>query len=299
MELRDMRAFAAIVEEGALSAAARRLHMSQPRLSQMVLALEREFGVDLLIRSSTGVQPTAAGTTLLAEARGVLARYDQAVAAITRHASSGGGVLRLGIPLELPSGFLTHPLSALASAYPETRVEPRHMSTAEQLTALRAGELDIALVRERPLGPDLDAIRVIEEKLGVLLAADRVAALAGPDGVRLDDLAGLQWVGFPRSGSPAWHDEVTAVLRGHGIDTETSAVGGQVLLAEVKLAAVSAGTAFALAPPHWSHPLPENVVWQPLAGDPLVRRTWAVWQAGSHRRDLGHFVVALDNRHPG
>ncbi|MEU0815860.1 helix-turn-helix domain-containing protein [Streptomyces mirabilis] len=54
MDLRDMRAFVAVVEEGALSAAARRLHMSQPRLSQMVLALEREFGVGLLVRSSTG-----------------------------------------------------------------------------------------------------------------------------------------------------------------------------------------------------------------------------------------------------
>ncbi|MCZ0998528.1 LysR family transcriptional regulator [Streptomyces mirabilis] len=82
MDLRDMRAFVAVVEEGALSAAARRLHMSQPRLSQMVLALEREFGVGLLVRSSTGVQPTEAGTTLLAESRAVLARYDQAVAVV-------------------------------------------------------------------------------------------------------------------------------------------------------------------------------------------------------------------------
>lgn len=99
-----MRAFVAVVEEGALSAAARRLHMSQPRLSQMVLALEREFGVGLLVRSSTGVQPTEAGTALLAESRAVLARYDQAVAAVARHSAPGGSVLRLGIPLELPPG---------------------------------------------------------------------------------------------------------------------------------------------------------------------------------------------------
>jgi DNA-binding transcriptional LysR family regulator len=295
MDLRDMRAFVAVVEEGALSAAARRLHMSQPRLSQMVLALEREFGVGLLVRSSTGVQATEAGTTLLAESRAVLARYDEAVAAVARHAAPGGSVLRLGIPLELPPGFLTRPLAALADAYPETRVEPRHMSTADQTAALRTGELDIGLLRERPPGGDLDAIRVMEERLGVLLAAERAAELSGPEGVRLDSLAGLHWVGFPRSGSPVWYDEVTAVLRGHGIDIEASAVGGQTLLAEVKLAAVSDGASFALAPPHWFHPLPENVVWQPLAGSPLVRRTWAVWQARSHRQDLGHFVVALGN----
>jgi DNA-binding transcriptional LysR family regulator len=293
MELRDMRAFVAVVESGALSAAARRLHLSQPRLSQTVNALERELGVGLLVRSSTGVRPTEAGTTLLKEARAVLARYDQAVAAVARHTATGGGVLRLGIPLELPSDLLTRPLEALAEAYPDTRVQARHLSTADQLAALRAGSIDIGLVRERPVGQDLDAMPVSEEKLGVLLAAEQAGELAGPDGVRLDALAGLQWVGFPRSGSPAWYDEVTAVLRGHGIDLGSDTYGGQVLIAEVKLAAVSTGAAFALAPPHWFQPIPENVVWLPLTGHPLVRRTWAVWPAGSHRRDLGHFVVAL------
>lgn len=192
-----MRAFVAVVEEGALSAAARRLHMSQPRLSQMVLALEREFGVGLLVRSSTGVQPTEAGAALLTESRAVLARYDQAVAAVARHRLPGGSILRLGIPLELSPGFLTRPLAALADAYPETRVEPRHMSTAEQVAALRAGELDIGLLRERPSGGDLDAIKVMEERLGVLLAAERAAELSSPEGVRLDSLAGLHWIGFP------------------------------------------------------------------------------------------------------
>ncbi|WP_415924784.1 helix-turn-helix domain-containing protein [Streptomyces sp. AK08-01B] len=62
-----MRAFVAVVEEGGLSAAARRLHISQPALSHTVSGLEREFGVQLLVRSSTGVRPTDAGLTLLAK----------------------------------------------------------------------------------------------------------------------------------------------------------------------------------------------------------------------------------------
>ncbi|MGW1678201.1 LysR family transcriptional regulator [Saccharopolyspora sp. NPDC002376] len=80
-----MRAFVAVVEEGSLSAAARKLHISQPALSQTVTALERQLGIQLLVRRSTGVQPTEAGMTLLAEARAVLARHDQAVAALTKH----------------------------------------------------------------------------------------------------------------------------------------------------------------------------------------------------------------------
>jgi DNA-binding transcriptional LysR family regulator len=56
MELRELNAFVAAVEEAGMSAASRRLHISQPALSQTVNALERELGVKLLVRSSTGVR---------------------------------------------------------------------------------------------------------------------------------------------------------------------------------------------------------------------------------------------------
>src|SRR5882757_3861517 len=161
MELREMRAFVAVVEEGGLSAAARRLHVSQPALSQTIAGLERQLGVALLIRGNTGVRPTDAGMTLLTEARAVLQRHDQALAAVARHTVAGGSVLRLGIPLELPADLLARPLADLAAAYPHTRVQPRHLTTAAQFTALSAGELDVGLVREHPIGNALDAMLVV------------------------------------------------------------------------------------------------------------------------------------------
>lgn len=288
-----MRMFIAVVEEGSVTAAARRLHISQPALSQAMVALERRLGLDLLVRHRTGVALTDAGTTMLAESRAVLARYDQALAALSRH-EAPDNVLRLGIPLELPPDLLTGPLATLAAAYPDTRVQARHATTAEQLDALRAGELDVGLARERPTGTDLDATLVAEERLGVLLARNRADALATARGVRLDGLAGLEWVGFPRAGSPAWFDELTAILRSHGVSPGHGAPIGVPLIAEVKLAAVTSGHAFALAPPHWSQPMPADVGWYPLVGSPLVRRTWAAWRADSRRLDLALFVDALE-----
>jgi DNA-binding transcriptional LysR family regulator len=293
MELRELRAFVAVAEEGGMSAAARRLHISQPALSQTVNALERQLGVKLLLRGSTGVTPTEAGATLLAEARAVLARYDRAVRTMSAYATDGGGVLRLGIPLELPSDLLGPALERLALACSETRVQARHLSTAAQLAALQAGELDVGLLRERPTGSEFDAMLVVKEHLGVLLAAGPAAELAGPEGVRLEALTGLRWVAFPRSGSPAWYDELTAILRSHGLDLGPEPPQGQTLIPEVKFAAVISGRAFALAPPAWSQPLPEAIIWSPLAGHPLVRRTWAVWQASSRRRDLAQFIGAF------
>lgn len=295
VELRELRAFVAVVEEGGLSAAARRLHVSQPGLTQTVNALERELGVTLLTRTSTGTTPTDAGMTLVVEARAVLARYEQAVAAVARHGSAGGGVLRLGIPLELPPDLLSAPFADLAAAYPDTRVSARHLSTAAQFVALRAGELDVGLVREHPVGLDLDAALVVTEPLGVLLATDLVGSLAGLAGVRLDALAGLDWVGFPRAGSPAWHDQLTGTMRGHGLDVGPPPPDDQQFLPEVKLAGVASGKAFAFAPRNWSVPLPAHVVWVPLVGDPVVRRTWAVWPASSRRRDVGRLVAALED----
>ncbi|GAA4587833.1 LysR family transcriptional regulator [Planotetraspora phitsanulokensis] len=294
MELRELRAFVAVVEDGGLSAAARRLHLSQPALSQTIATLERQLGVKLLVRSSTGVSPTEAGTTLVAEARAVLARHDQALRTMAAYSTEGAGVLRLGIPLELPSDLLGPALDRLAAVCPETRVQARHLPTAAQLAALRAGELDVGLLRERPGGPEFDAMPVVRESLGVLLSAEQAAEISGPDGIRLEALGGLEWLSFPRSGSPAWYDEVVAILRSHGVDIGPPAPEGQALIAEVKLAAVAAGKAFALAPPNWAQALPDSVSWSALIGSPLVRRTWAVWPAASRRRDLANFIAGLE-----
>ncbi|OBG99882.1 MULTISPECIES: LysR family transcriptional regulator [unclassified Mycobacterium] len=294
MELRELGAFVAVVEEGGMSAASRRLHVSQSAISQTVSALERELGVQLLERVSTGVRPTDAGVALLEEARGVLARYRQAVRAMASYRGEADGAIRLGIPLELAPRMLPGVLAKFAADVPETRVVPRHLSTAAQFAALHNDELDVGLVRERPTGSEFDALLVSRESLGVLLDSAVAADRVGPEGIALHDLSDLRWTGFPRSSSPAWYDELTAALRGHGIEIGPPAPDGHVLIADVKFAAVSGGHAFALAPEDQLQPLPDNVTWAPLVGRPLVRRTWVVWPADSRRRDIGRLIASFE-----
>jgi DNA-binding transcriptional LysR family regulator len=174
-------------------------------------------------------------------------------------------------------------------------VEIRHSSSATQVAALRAGDLHVALVRDRPADPDLDAVLAVRESMGVILSTARGEKLAGQTGVPLHRLAGLDWIGFARSDTPAWHDQVTATLRGHGI-TVTAPVpdNDRPVTAEVKLATVGTGRAFALASPGWAQPLPDGMAWHPLTGDPIVRRTWAVWRADARHRDLAALIAALD-----
>ena len=284
----------AVVEEGSLSAAARRLYVSQSALSQTVKSLERQLGVQLLVRSSTGVTTTEAGSVLLREARALIAQHERVLVAVGGGAAVNAGALRVGIPLEFPADLLPAVLADLGSTYPLTRVAVSHASSAAQLAALQDGELDVALVRECPADPGYDAVLAVEEAIGVILATARAEELADPAGVRLHRLAGLEWVGFPRSEAPVWYDQVAATLRAHGISLDHQSAGEHPLIAEVKLAAVGAGRAFALAPPDWAQSLPEGVTWRSLIGNPIVRRTWAVWPASSRRRDLAALVAALD-----
>lgn len=297
MEIRELRAFVTVAEEGGLSAAARRLHLSQSALSQVVQSLERQLGVQLLTRSHSGTTPTVAGEILVRRARALLTAHDEAAAEVMAaggERSAVAGRIRVGVPLELPLDVLPSALVELRSAYPATRVDVRHASSAGQLAALEAAELDLALVRYRPVGERFDAFLVVREPIGVLLDAGHSESLAGPAGVRLDRLSGMSWLGFPRSDAPPWYDEVSAILRTHGLtDHLTEAEGDPPITAEVKFAAVRSGRSFTLAPPEWANNLPQGVHWHPIDGCPIVRRTWAVWPATSHQRDLAALVAAF------
>ncbi|WP_386376321.1 LysR family transcriptional regulator [Streptosporangium lutulentum] len=294
VEIREMRAFVTVVEEGSLSAAARKLHVSQSALSQTVQALERRLGVQLLLRSHTGARPTGAGKVLLQEVRELIGHHDRIVAAVSG-LPAATGLLRIGVPLEFPVDLLPTVLTELSTVHQDLRVEVRHSSSVVQLAALQAGELDVALVRDRPADPCFDAVLAVEESMGVILATARSEEIAEAAGVRLHRLAGLAWIGFARSDTPAWYDQVAATLRGHGVAVaDQPADEDRPVTPEVKLAAVGTGRAFAFASPGWARPLPEGMVWHPLIGDPIVRRTWAVWSATSRQRELAALIAALD-----
>src|SRR5881396_3726183 len=96
MELRHLRYFVAVAEEGHVTRAAARLGIQQPPLSQQIRALEAELQVQLLRRKPRGVELTQAGEALFAEAQAILRQVDYAVSATRRTARGQGGRLGLG-----------------------------------------------------------------------------------------------------------------------------------------------------------------------------------------------------------
>ena len=95
----------------------------------------------------------------------MLARYNEALRAMAEHSTDAGAVIKLGIPSELAPDVLPRHWPN-SGRFPKTRVVPRHLSTAAQFAALRSDELDVGLVRERPRGPEFDAMLVAREGSG-------------------------------------------------------------------------------------------------------------------------------------
>ena len=289
-----LEALVAVAEEGSLSAAARRLHVSQPALSQAIGGLERRLGTQLFVRTNAGVKTTRSGLAVLGEARLILDRHARLVQVAAGCVANEADILRVSMPAELPVDVLRS-LARFAGDHPAVRIQTRRSTTATQVAGLRSGALDVSFMHEVPAGPALHAMQVARERLGVLIGHAAAARLAGPNGIRLEALAELEWLGFPRANSPAWYDSLAAVLRTHGVDPGDDESGrDDFVIPSVMHAAVAAGHAFALVPSHWAHPIADAVSWIPVAEESLERPTWLVWNANCRRRDVAQLVRTLE-----
>jgi DNA-binding transcriptional LysR family regulator len=174
MELRHLRYFVAVAEEGHITRAAERLGMQQPPLSQQIRALEDELGVQLFRRKPRGVELTDAGTSLLADARAVLAGIETAVARARRTARGEQGAVVVGFTSSAPfHPFVPAVLRSFRERYPDVSVALEEAGTADLVEGVQRERVDAAFIRS----PVADA-----EGLAVHALFDEPMVLALPAG---------------------------------------------------------------------------------------------------------------------
>jgi DNA-binding transcriptional LysR family regulator len=285
IELRLLRYFAAVAEEGNVGHAAARLFISQPALSQQIRALEEQVGVPLFTRHPRGVELTEAGEVLLADAREVLARAERLDETVEELARGEGTALRIGVPPGLDARLLPGLLASLRESYADSAIEVRELTTPDQLEALRAGSLDLGLVREPVDDTRLSRRTLLVEPLGASLPATH--PLADRESLTLAELAGDLFVCFPRPWAPSLHDVLVHALRERGIEARFE--DSEQLSTTV--GKVAAGEGITLSAPAWLDGVP-GIVWRPLTDVQIEIRTAAAWRA-SNRSPLLRALVDL------
>ncbi|SES32661.1 LysR family transcriptional regulator [Actinokineospora terrae] len=164
MDVRDLECFLAVAEEGTISRAAERLHMTQPPLTVRLRTLERELGVELLVRHGRGVTVTAAGRLLAEHARRLLADLSATAETVRAVGLGTHGKLALAIGHSIAPRLVTRLVGALGSDVDLALVEvsdaevldrvhhrEAHAGLLHRSSPRRAGGLEVAVVSRAPL----------------------------------------------------------------------------------------------------------------------------------------------------
>jgi DNA-binding transcriptional LysR family regulator len=216
VDLRHLRSFVAVAEEGRIGGAATRLFITQPALSRQMHDLEQEVGEQLFLRVPRGVELTEAGRELLPKARVAIEAADDAL-------GLGGeehphGPLVLGIPLAGGRERWFTLTQAFRDRFPAVEIEMREALSEQLQRQVLDRELDGALV----LAPNrVDGLRyahVMDERLAVWLHHDH--PLATRPELTLTDLAGqkVTLLGGPVGRLSGYNTAIRELFAGVGIE---------------------------------------------------------------------------------
>ncbi len=261
MELRHLRYFVAVVEEGSLTTAAElRLHTSQPSLSRQIRDLEYQVGAELLSRSVHGVELTAAGKAFLDHARLALAQVDAAVEAARRAAQPAKKTFAIGFQTGHEMNWLPRAMHVLRDELQNIDITVSSDYSPDLAEALLRGRLDVAFLRVEPTF-DLGYEVVYHEPLIVLMPSDH--RLTSREAIHPREFVGEIFIGGSKKAT-VLRAVTEDYLRRSGLDIKLNHGVDSVSMA-VSLVASMRG--LALMPAYANNVLPWSVVSRPLEGE--------------------------------
>ncbi|MGW2340423.1 LysR substrate-binding domain-containing protein [Streptomyces sp. NPDC001661] len=216
LDLNKLEHLVAVVEEGSVTRAAARLHLSQQAVSTSIRVLEREVGVPLLERGSSGVTVLPAGQALVEDAR-VLNGAVRSALRRARHIGRGDTEpLRIGYTPAVTGEEVVTLLAPLTDAHPDMVPEVHQRYPDELTDALLAGDLDVGLCRGMAPAHGLTRTTLGEQRLHIAVAADH--PLAGRTTVTLPDLEGERFMMWGTPGRSGYTDLLIAHCRRAGFE---------------------------------------------------------------------------------
>ena len=273
IDLRLLRYFVAVAEEGHLTKAAQRLGIQQPPLSQQIRSLEKELGVSLFRRLPRGMELTESGHALLADAHLILDQVGTTIDSVRRIARGERGRIAVGFT-ETAS---LHPLipaviRAFRQSSPDVALAIEESNTAELVEALLKNRLDVAFIRSpvgNAAGLKMETM-LVEEMIAVLPATHPL--LRGSNRRRKSlPLTALEKEDFilnRRPSGPGLYDTVIAACRAAGFSPRVVQEARKYLST---LSQVAAGIGVTIVPASMRHVQMEGVVYLQLEQAPGLR----------------------------
>jgi LysR family transcriptional regulator, hca operon transcriptional activator len=261
MELRHLRYFVAVAEEGNVTlAAAHRLHTAQPSLSRQLRDLEREVGAQLLIRSVRGIALTAAGRAFLDHARLALSQVEAAGEAARRAAHPAKESFVMGFLTGTEIDWFPEAVRLLRDELPSIEVILVSQTSPELASGLLRGKVDVAFLRPEPGMPDLAFKHLTSEPLLVILPSEH--RLAARETISPRDIEGETFVNVSDT-APTLRVVIDSYLQKSGVSIATAHEAASLAMA-VSMIASTRGVA--LLPVYALNFLPRSLVSRPLAG---------------------------------
>jgi LysR family transcriptional regulator, hca operon transcriptional activator len=290
MELRHLRYFIAVAEEGSLTLAAdKRLHTAQPSLSRQIRALEDEVGTPLIIRSVHGIELTAAGRAFLDHARLAVTQAEAAKEAARRAAQPDKPSLALGFLSGTEMDLLPKAMRVLHDELPNIEVKLTSDYSPRLADGLMKGKLDAAFMRPEPHAGGLVYKRVRTEPLIVVFP--RGHRLAARKAIQLRDIKGEPFI-KPSKTAPTLRKIIEDTLKRSGLDTRADHEVHNLAHAFSMIASTRAVT---LLPAYAKNYLPSSVTSRPIKGDAPTVDLVLGYNKGSTSDILKLFLARLDS----
>ncbi|MCA1324747.1 LysR family transcriptional regulator [Herbaspirillum sp. alder98] len=271
IDLRLLRYFLAVAEEGHLTRAALRIGIQQPPLSQQIRVLEKELGVTLFNRMPRGMELTESGAALLADARLILAQVDSTVASVRRIAQGKMGRIAVGFTESASlHPFVPSVIRAFRAAAPDVALTVEETNTNELVEAVRRRQLDLAFVRS-PVGDASGIVMetVLEENMVAALPSAHALAGGGrKKSIALSALADESFIMTRRPSGPGLYDTLIAACRTAGFSPRVTQEARKNLST---LSLVAAGLGVAVVPASMMHVNAEGVTYLRISDAPLLK----------------------------
>jgi LysR family hca operon transcriptional activator len=289
MELRHLRYFVAVAEEGSLTLAAeKRLHTAQPSLSRQIRDLEYEVGVQLMSRSVHGIELTAAGRAFLDHARLALTQAEAAAEAARRAASPEKAAFILGFLIGHEVIWLPEALRILREESPDLEITLLSQSSPDLAAALMRGKVDVAFLRREAQAPGLAFKPVIKESLVAVLPTEH--RLAARKTIRPQDLQGERYI-TPTKTAPTLKTVIDRYASRVGITLKPEYEADNLAMA-MSLVASTGG--ITLLPQYAENLLSPAVVTRPLDGDAPTIELVVGYSRANTSALLKQFLARLD-----